>query len=363
MDGRRPPTQRLSSLLSAVLLSRGAQRRVAQRRAALVLAMSIAGTQGTAQSVDSSASLPDPYRAAAPWGQLPDGRSWGSTSAIALDPNGTSIWVAERCGANSCTGSTVPPVLEFDGTGKLVRSFGAGLFVFPHGIFAAKDGSVWVVDNQGAAGKGHQVIKFDHDGKVLMTLGGAGVPGDGPDRFNRPSAVVVAPDGTIFVADGHGGTSNARIVKFAKDGTFITAWGRKGSALGDLNTPHSLALDSRGRLFVADRENNRIQIFDQSGHLLAVWTQFGRPSGIFIDSHDIIYVTDSESNTARHPGWRRGIRIGRVGDGVVTGFIPDHGVDPDHSDTSGAEGITVDAKGNLYGADVDPKGLVRYVTK
>jgi hypothetical protein len=294
---------------------------------------------------------------------LPTGRRWGSTSAVAIDPDGKSIWVAERCGANSCQAKTDPPILEFDASGNLLRSFGAGMFIFPHGIFAAKDGSVWVVDDRGAGGKGHQVIKFSRDGRVLMTLGTAGVAGDGPNHFNQPSAVVVAPNGDIFVADGHGGASNARIVRFASDGTFMAAWGQKGSATGDLDTPHSLALDSRGRLFVADRANNRIQIFDQGGHSLAVWTQFGRPSGIYIDSHDIIYVTDSESNSARHPGWARGIRIGRVSDGVVTAFIPDHNSDPDHSDTSGAEGVAADATGIIYGADVDPQGLVRYVKK
>ncbi len=289
----------------------------------------------------------------------------GSSSAISIDPDGSSIWVAERCGANSCAGSTVPPILEFDATGKLVRSFGAGMFIFPHGIFAAKDGSVWVVDDQGRDGKGHQVIEFDRSGKVLMTLGRAGVPGDGPDRFNRPSAVVVAPDGTIFVADGHGGTSNARIVKFAKDGTYITAWGTKGSAPGQFDTPHALAMDSKGRLFVGDRENNRIQIFDQNGHLLDTWTQFGRPSGIYIDAHDVIYVGDSESNAARHPGWARGIRIGRAVDGVVTAFIPQPqpAPNPDSSDTSGAEGVTADAAGNIYGAEVTPAAVVRYVRK
>ena len=330
-----------------------------------VVALGVASVPALAQSVDPSATLPNPYRPAERWGQLPEGRSMGSTSAIAIDPDGSSIWVAERCGANSCAGSGAPPIVEFDASGKLVRSFGAGMFIFPHGIFAARDGSVWVVDDQGRDRKGHQVIQFDRSGKVLMTLGRAGVAGDGPDRFNRPSAVVVAPDSTIFVADGHGGTSNARIVKFAKDGTFIMAWGTKGSAPGQFDTPHALAIDSKGRLFVGDRENNRIQIFDQSGHLLAVWTQFGRPSGIYIDAHNVIYVGDSESNTARHPGWARGIRIGRAGDGVITAFIPQPqpAPDPDGSDTSGAEGVTADATGAIYGAEVTPPAVVRYVRK
>ena len=127
-----------------------------------------------------------------------------------------------------------------------------------------------------------------------MTLGKAGVAGNGPDEFNAPSAVVVAPNGDIFVADGHGGNTNARIVKFSKDGKFIKAWGKKGSAQGEFDIPHALAMDSRGRLFVGDRQNNRIQIFDQDGNYIDQWFQFSRPSGVFIDKNDIIYVADSE---------------------------------------------------------------------
>src|SRR5205807_10332395 len=134
--------------------------------------------------------------------------------------------------------------------------------------------NVWITDAQGKDGKGHQVIKFSPEGKVLLTLGKAGVTGDGADTFNQPSDVVVAPNGDIFVADGHGGNSNARIVKFSKDGKFIKAWGKKGSAPGEFDTPHALAFDSKGRLFVADRANDRIQIFDQDGKFLDQWKQF-----------------------------------------------------------------------------------------
>jgi sugar lactone lactonase YvrE len=206
------------------------------------------------------------------------------------------------------------------------------------------------------------VLKFSRDGKLLLALGKAGVPGDGPDTFNQPSDVVVAANGDIFVADGHGGNSNARVVKFSKDGSFIKAWGKKGSAPGEFDTPHTIALDSRGRLFVGDRNNNRIQIFDQEGRFLEAWTQFSRPSGIYIDKNDAIYVADSESNTKRNPGWKRGIRIGSARDGTVTAFIPDPEPEPDKSPTSGAEGIAVDAAaGIIYGAEVGPKGLRKYI--
>ena len=175
-----------------------------------------------------------------------------------------------------------------------MKSFGAGLFVFPHGIHVDRDGNVWVTDAQGRDGKGHQVFKFSPEGKVLMTLGKAGVAGNGPDTFNAPSSVLVAPNGDIFVGDGHGGNTNSRIVKFAKDGKFIKTWGKKGTAPGEFDTPHALAMDLRGRLFVGDRNNNRIQIFDQDGKFIDQWAQFSRPSGVYIDSNDVIYVADSE---------------------------------------------------------------------
>jgi hypothetical protein len=196
-----------------------------------------------------------------------------------------------------------------------------------------------------------------------LTLGKAGVSGDSPDTFNQPSEVVVAPNGDIFVADGHGGNSNARIVKFSHEGKFIKTWGKKGSAPGEFDTPHTIAMDSQGRIFVGDRGNNRIQIFDQQGNFLAEWKQFGRPSGIFIDKHDVIYVADSESRTENHPGWKRGIRIGSAKDGSVTAFIPDPEPDPDHHPTSAAEGVAADSAGNVYGAEVGLKDVKKYVRK
>ena len=318
-------------------------------------------------NVQPTNSAPNPYRTIENWAKMPEGRTWGATSAVDVDRRG-NIWVGERCGANTCAGSNLPPVLEFDPSGKLLKSFGSGMFVFPHGFHVDKDGNVWVTDTiptsgEGVPGKGHTVVKFSPEGKVLMTLGKPGVAGDGPDTFNQPSDVVVASNGDIFVADGHGGNSNARIVKFSKDGKFIRAWGKKGSAPGELDTPHAIALDSKGRLFVGDRNNNRIQIFDQEGSFMAEWKQFGRPSGIYIDRNDTIYVSDSESNTKRNPGWKRGIRIGSARDGSLIAFIPDPEPNPDNSATSGAEGVAADAMGNVYGAEVGPRALKKYVKK
>ncbi len=335
-----------------------------QVRYMLMVAVAIAGTTSAAiAQIDAAAnSQPNPYHTVENWAKLPEGRTWGSTSAVDIGPDG-SIWVAERCGANTCAGSNLPPILQFDPSGKLLKSFGAGLFVFPHGIFVDKKGNVWITDAQGKDGKGQQVFEFSPEGKVLMTLGQAGVAGDGPSTFNQPSDVVTAANGDIFVADGHGGNTNARIVKFSKEGKFIKAWGKKGTGPGEFDTPHALAMDSKGRLFVGDRANNRIQIFDQEGKFIAEWKQFGRPSGLFIDKNDNLYVADSESRNDNHPGWKRGIRIGSAKDGSVTAFIPDTEPDPDHHPTSAAEGVAVDSKGNLYGAEVGPKDLKKYVKK
>ncbi len=318
------------------------------------------GSKAGAQSATAPTnSLPDPYRPGEAWGKLPEGRTMGSTNTITTDSHG-DLWVFERCGANTCAGSNINPILEFDASGKLVKSFGAGMFVFPHCVYVDKDRNVWVADAMGADGKGQQVTKLSPDGKVLLKLGKPGVAGAGNDTFNQPSAVVVAPNGDIFVADGHGGNSNARIVKFSKDGTFIKTWGKKGTGPGEFDEPHGIALDSKGRVFVADRANNRIQIFDQDGNFIAEWKQFGRPSGIYIDKNDTIYVADSESDAMRNPGWKRGIRIGNARDGKVTALIPDTDTDPAHANSSGAEGIVADAQGNIYGAEVGPKDVKKY---
>jgi sugar lactone lactonase YvrE len=326
------------------------------------------------QAVAPTNSLPNPY-VGAPFGKLPEGRVWGSTAGIGVDMDGKSIWVAERCGAFAppsqvrpgvqmgCDGSNLDPVLKFDETGKLVKSFGAGLILFPHGLSVDPEGNVWVTDGLGKEGKGHQVFKFSPDGKVLMTLGKPGTAGSGTDEFNAPSAVLVAPNGDIFVADGHGGNTNARIVKFDKTGKFIKTWGKKGSAPGDIDGPHTLAMDSRGRLFLGDRGNNRIQIFDQDGNFIDQWAQFSRPSGVYIDKNDVIYVADSESGSVNktRTDWKRGIRVGSAKDGKVTAFIPDP--DENATTTSAAEGVTADAQGNIYGAEVGPKRVMKYVKK
>jgi sugar lactone lactonase YvrE len=332
-------------------------------RTSIAVAATLAVTSVVAagQAVPVPNSQPNPYAAGQSWGQLPAGRPYGNTSAVHVDARGT-VWVADKCGDATCTGRTEHPILAFDSSGRLLRSFGSGLFIFPHGIYVDDAGNVWVTDGQGAEGKGHQVFKFSPEGKVLLTLGTAGVAGTAPTTFNQPSDVVVAANGDIFVADGHGGESNARIVKFSKDGRFIKTWGRKGTGPGEFDIPHALALDSQGRLFVGDRGNSRIQIFDQEGGFLAEWRQFGRPSGIFIDRNDTLYVTDSESNPNRNPDYQRGLRVGSARDGSVRAFVPIVSANPAAA-AGGPEGIAADADGTIYGAETGGRDIKRYLKK
>ena len=302
------------------------------------------------------------------WGELPGDRSWGAMSAVYPGPDGRSIWVADRCGANNCIGrEEVDMIFRFDLDGRLLTSFGAGTLATPHGMHVDADGNVWIADTawlgRPVDGVGHVVRKYAPDGELLMTLGRWGEPGDDPQRFDRPSDVLVAPSGEIFVADGHDADGNNRVVKFSAEGEYLMEWGRTGEAAGEFRDPHALAMDSRGRLFVGDRGNNRIQIFDQDGNHLATWTQFGSPSGLYIDANDVLYAADSDSNASTNPGWHRGIYIGSVEDGWVSGFIRDPEPNPDDLITSGAEGVAVDREGNLYGAEVGPRTLRRYVPR
>lgn len=298
------------------------------------------------------------YRVEQGWAKPPAGRKLGSTSGVDVDRDG-NIWALERCGERSCAGSNLAPVFKFDPSGRFLTNFGAGMFVFPHGMHVDTDGNVWVTDAEGKDGKGNIVVKFSPEGKVLLTLGKAGVAGAGQDTFNRPSAVATAPNGDVFVADGHGGDSNARIMKFSKDGKFIKSWGKKGRGRGEFDELHAIALDSKGRVFVGDRGNSRIKIFDQDGRLLEEWAQFGRPSGIFIDKSDTIYVSDSQSDAKRNPGFRRGIRIGSAKDGSIRALIPGVGPEPDKETVP--EGVAADATGNVFGGQTSSSGLTKYV--
>jgi sugar lactone lactonase YvrE len=336
---------------------------VQYRQSIAALLSLVFSVTGFTQVTDSGFTPRDDYTIDETFFKLPAGRSIGATSGLAIHPDGSSFWVFDRCGAEDCRGSDLAPIMHFDRDGNHLLSFGANLFQRPHGLTVDRDGNVWVTDDVGSRaidtvsnGKGHQVFKFSPEGELLMTLGKPGVPGDGPDTFNMPSAVIVAPNGDIFVGDGHGPGSNARIVKFNSRGEYLMTWGSFGDSPHQFHTPHALAMDSAGRLFVGDRGNGRVLIFDQSGNFLEEWKQFGRPSGMFIDDNDFLYVADSSSsNTPRiNPGFEEGIRVGHVGDGRIMLFI----LDPDGNGSQ--EGVVADSNGNIYGSLTAGMALRKY---
>lgn len=337
-------------------------------------------------------NLPNPYNTIEGFFKL--GRPSGSTSSVEIDKDGKTVWFAERCGSNSCASTPdIDTVYHFDTNGNIIKSFGKGMIVFPHGIHVDKDGNVWVTDgndNAPAAGrgappptapnpaatKGHQIFKFSPNGDVLLTIGKAGGATGPTECCWQPNDVITNAAGEIFVAEGHGQNANDRIVKFSKDGKFVQAWGKRGTGVLEFNQPHALAFDSQGRLFVGDRGNNRIVVFDKSMKQVEDWPQFSRPSGIYIDKRDVLYSADSESGgiNPAHGQWTRGIRIGSAKDGKVTALIPDplplcaQGQEQGNPPTCArgtwvAEGVVADDAGNIYGAEVGPRKMQKHVKK
>jgi len=349
------------------------------------------GASGPAEHADVTPinNLPNPYETIRDWGTLPDGRSWGSVSAVHVDVDGVHIWAGDRCGANSCALSDVDPIVKLDPEGNVVQSFGAGQILWPHGMEVDHEGNIWVADARSANAQeleqnpdaygGHQVVKFSPQGEVLMVLGTPGEAGDLPTHFTEPNDVLVAPDGHIFVSETHsaqfrdedGPTSMSRISKFAPDGTFVKSWGSWGYEDGEMRSPHALAMDSQGRLFVADRGNRRIQIFDQEGTHLDTWYQFSRISGLYIDpTNDMLYAIDSESDENYNPGgWRKGLRVGNARNGEVLYFVAEHICGGRGFSGMGGigcmgEGVTADKDGNVYGGEVGViQGVTRFVPR
>jgi hypothetical protein len=266
------------------------------------------------------------------WGALPSGQEWGEVTGVAVDAKNTIIAVRR----------TDPPVIEMNPAGQVLKMWGEKMFVWPHGFRIDHDGFLWITDGRAADGRGEQIFKIAPDGRVAMTLGTKGVAGETSSTFAGPADVAFAANGDIFVADGH---VNNRVVKFSKDGRFIKSWGKKGTGPGEFSVPHAVALDSRGRVFVADRGNRRIQIFDQDGQYLAEWTQFGRPSGLLITADDTIYVADVQD--------KPGISFGSAKDGTVRGRI--EGTLP--------ESIAVDRDGSVYAGETTTGHTLRKFTK
>jgi DNA-binding beta-propeller fold protein YncE len=334
-------------------------------------------TQARAQVLDN------PYRMVENWAKMPPGRGMGAPGKLLMAPDGNSIWAIVRCDApgepiyrspssfrgtrgRECVDSTLDPILQFDLDGNVIASFGGGLFIWPHGLGIDPDGNIWVSDGAASANipagdtRGHQVIKFSPQGKVLARIGTPGVAGGGKDHLTSPSDVAFAPGGDVFIGDGHYRDGNNRIVRFTKDGKYVSEWGKAGTGPGEFDQIHALETDAAGRLYVADRGNNRVQIFQPDGTYVASWTQFGRPSGIFITG-DTIYVADSESDNAENPGYDVGIRIGEIRTGWVRYFIPYPWSNPNLPYGTGAEFVAVDRDGNIYGGEPIPRNIQKYV--
>jgi hypothetical protein len=356
-------------------------------------AVIVAASGGVARAQQAApvnpASLPNPYQLVEGWPTLPktmNGGRWGEVIRVHVAPNG-NIWVFHRCFNTVPPGSAVcinrgeanPPILEFDPAGKLLTSFGVGLFAYPHAFTIGPDGNLWTSDvndaeavlgmsakNADGVVMGQEVLKLSPTGKILMTLGKEGVGGNGPDTFDRPTGVAIGANGGIFVSDGHAPNkhNSARIVKFAKDGSFIKAWGHKGAAPGDFDEPHDIFIGgSQNRVYVADRKNNRIQVFDQDGNFIAAWTQFGQPSSVFVGKDDTIYVGASFPDPAAKNklGEIRGIVIGNAKDGSLKAFIPDPSDLNKVQRGTSASGIAADDMGSVYAADVGTQNLRKYV--
>ena len=324
--------------------------------------LAITAAAAHAQTATCVNDAPNPYRLVNDWAHLP--RPWAAANNVYVDAH-DNIWVADRCEASGCADSSLAPVWEISPSGEVLRNIGAGLFAYPHAAVPDREGNVWVVDNRAKDGKGMQVLKLSPDGKVLMTLGKAGQGGTGLDVLDQPTSVAIAPNGDILVAEGHAPTfGNSRIMRFDKHGKFLRTFGHVGSGDGEFKSPHVIVFDSAGRIFVADRSNNRVDILDRNGKFLAAWKQFGRPSGVWIDHNDMLYVTDSQSEDApgkdsNNPGCKRGIRIGSAKTGKVEYYIPPPPVA--NPSFPPPEGIAVDSHGNIYAAAVEAKTVYKYV--
>jgi DNA-binding beta-propeller fold protein YncE len=275
--------------------------------------------------------IPD-YQPVRGWLKLPGDVKIGPVSGVATDSD-DRVFVFHRAKR---------PILVFDRDGKFLRSWGDDLIKTAHGLRIDAANNVWVTDMGN-----HQVFKFDREGNVLLTLGKKGVPGDGLDRFNRPTDVAVATSGEFYVTDGYG---NARVMKFSKEGKFLKQWGKQGTGEGEFDIPHAICLDAKGRLYVGDRENKRVQVFDADGKFLDQWNESGAPYGLFL-SGDRLFVADGTANWVKVLDLK-GRVLGRWGEkGSADGQF------------NGPHMLCVDSKGAVYVTEVTGQRLQKFVAR
>lgn len=272
------------------------------------------------------------YEEVVGWAQLPSGTSWQQMSGVDIDSKGR-VYALQR---------TPSRVMIFDPKGRFLGSWGDGMFPKAHALRIDRQGNVWITDREL-----HQVLKFTRDGKLLMELGTKGVPGDNDSLvgLNGPADVAFGPNGDIFVADGE--STNTRIIKYSKNGKLLKMWGTKGSGPGQLEIPHSIVMDSRGRLYVANRGNKRIEIFDQEGEFLGQITNAATPYGLFVTRDDTIYVADGTAGS-------EGLTVLNTRNGKILSHI---------SGITGAHMITVDRNGAIYVAEVRGNAVQKFVRK
>ena len=232
----------------------------------------------------------EPYAVVHGWPVLPEGFVLGQVSGVSVDSH-NHVFVFHRAenswAADKSHPIPSPAILCFDGaTGKLLSSWGENRFLEPHGLRIDRSDNIWVTD-RGL----HQVFKFSQDGNLLMTLGTERVPGLDGAHFNKPTDVAFGTDGSVYVSDGYG---NSRVAKFSAEGKFLLDWGHKGQGPGEFDLPHNVAVDAQGRVYVADRMNVRIQIFDANGKFLNMWKsdELGRPWGLAIGPDGLLYMVD-----------------------------------------------------------------------
>jgi len=332
-------------------------RTTAAKFALILLATAAVTAEARAQaSYPCVNDAPNPYKQVSNWAQTP--RPWGPTNAVTVDSK-DNVWVFDRCGDKGCSGAKEAPIFELGPNGKTMKNFGAGEFVSAHGLAVDKDGNVWAADFQAKDGKGMQVVKFSPDGKVLLKLGKPGEPGMGNDEFNQPTGISFLSNGDVVIVEGHGSKLNkSRVNIYSKEGKYLRSFASHGTGEGQLTEPHAVSVDRQDRIYVADRAGNRINVYDKTGKFLASWKQFGRPSGVWVDKNDMIYVADSQSDDKTNPGCKMGIRVGSVKDGKVQYYIPPPaGV---NEKTPPPEGIAADSHGNIYAAAVQMKDVKKY---